>query len=49
MVLAVPFLLVSNGLRHFCFRQNQSMDAYLPMDHIPAYDEMLLALDQRAT
>lgn len=45
MVLTVPFLLVSNGLRHFCFHQKKSMGEYTPMDHIPDYNEMLLALN----
>lgn len=45
MVLGVPYLLISNGLRHFCFHQKKSMGEYTPMDHIPNYNEMLLALN----
>ena len=46
MVLGVPYLIISNGLRHFCFYRDGDTGSYMPIDHIPSYEEMLLARPQ---
>lgn len=38
IVLSAPYLMVSNGLRHFCVRFQGS--GYVFLDHIPAYGEL---------
>ena len=46
MVLGVPYLIISNGLRHFCFYRDGDTGSYTSIDHIPTYEEMLLARPQ---
>lgn len=41
-VLGAPFLIVSNGLKHFCCRY--SGEGYTFLHAIPSYDEMLMGL-----
>lgn len=41
-VLQAPWLIVSNGLRHFCCRFTGT--GYRFLDHLPTYEEMLQAL-----
>lgn len=38
-VMGAPFLIVSNGLRHYCCRYSGGTYSFLP--DIPAYEEML--------
>jgi hypothetical protein len=39
MVLQAPYLIVSNGLRHFCCRVNCAELSYSFLERIPTYDE----------
>ena len=45
MVLGVPYLIISNGIHHFCCQKNNSRGEYTSIDYIPTYSEMLLALN----
>lgn len=38
IVLTAPYLMVSNGLRHYCVRFEGT--GYVFLDHIPAYSEL---------
>lgn len=40
MVLRVDYLVVSNGLRHYCCRINYSDGTYVFLTEIPRYDEL---------
>ncbi len=44
-VLEAPFLIVSNGMNHYCCRFHDGGYEFLRM--IPAYDEMCLALEKK--
>ncbi|MDD6099964.1 MAG: type I restriction enzyme HsdR N-terminal domain-containing protein [bacterium] len=41
MVLHVRYLIVSNGLRHFCCRVDYEAGSYTFLPTIPAYEELL--------
>ena len=40
MVLRVDYLVVSNGLRHYCCRINYADGTYVFLPEIPRYDEL---------
>ena len=40
MVLRVDYLIVSNGLRHFCCRMNYEQNSYEFLREIPGYKEL---------
>ena len=40
MVLHVPYLIVSNGLEHYCCRIDYETNGYVFLEDIPAYDEL---------
>lgn len=40
MVLRVPWLIVSNGIRHYCCRVDYDAGRVRFTDHIPAYSEL---------
>ncbi len=40
MVLHTPFLIVSNGLRHYCCQIDYTTDLYRFLPHIPDYREI---------
>ena len=37
--LNVPYLILSNGMKHYCFKANED-GLFQPMDNIPNYDEL---------
>lgn len=41
MVLQVPFLMVSNGLSHFCCRLDPARHRYIFLREIPRYETLL--------
>ena len=41
MLLHVDYLIVSNGLSHFCCKVAEDGKKYLFIDHIPTYEELL--------
>ncbi len=40
LVLRVPFLLVTNGIKHHCFEIDHGSNTILSLDHIPDWKEM---------
>lgn len=40
MVLKVDYLVISNGLRHYCCRINYSDSSYMFLPEIPRYEEL---------
>jgi hypothetical protein len=38
--LRVPFLIVSNGLRHYCCKIDYEKQSYMFLEDIPYYDEL---------
>lgn len=40
IVLKVKYLIVSNGLSHYCFKIDFEDQSYIYLDTIPAYDEL---------
>ena len=40
MVLEVEYLIVSNGLKHYCCRVNPRDGSYQFMPNVPSYEEM---------
>lgn len=40
MVLKVDYLIVSNGLRHYCCKMNYTDQSYIFLKDIPDYDEL---------
>ncbi len=40
MVLHVPYLIVSNGLEHYCCRIDYETNGYVFLEDVPAYDEL---------
>ena len=40
MVLQVQYLIVSNGLRHYCCRLDYEKNGYVFLEDIPAYDAL---------
>jgi len=40
-VLQVPWLIVSNGIRHFCCRMNQIKNEYVFINEIPEYEQII--------
>jgi hypothetical protein len=42
MALRVDYLIVSNGLTHFCCHINYAEQTYSFLDHIPSYEEITL-------
>ncbi|MDR3217690.1 MAG: type I restriction enzyme HsdR N-terminal domain-containing protein [Dysgonamonadaceae bacterium] len=40
MSLNVPWLIVSNGIRHFCCKINKERDGYVFLKDIPDYEEV---------
>lgn len=41
LVLRVPYLIVSNGLSHYCCRVDSESGALTFLDRLPVYDEMI--------
>ncbi len=41
MVLHTPFLIVSNGMKHYCCQIDYTTDSYRFLSHIPDYRELL--------
>ncbi|MDE6066294.1 MAG: type I restriction enzyme HsdR N-terminal domain-containing protein [Duncaniella sp.] len=41
IVLQVPYLLVSNGMEHYCFRVNRTTRRCTPLQSVPAYDSLM--------
>lgn len=39
-LLHVDYLMVSNGLTHYCCKADYSSKGYLYLDHIPRYEEL---------
>lgn len=39
VLLQVDYLVVSNGLQHYCMRYDKTGKKYLFIDHIPTYEE----------
>lgn len=39
-LLHVDYLMVSNGLAHYCCKADYSSKGYLYLDHIPRYEEL---------
>ena len=40
MALKVPFLMITNGLDHYCARIDHAKERWDFMDHIPTWDEI---------
>jgi hypothetical protein len=40
MVLQVDYLIVSNGMRHYCCRLDETKSRYIFLQDIPAYSEL---------
>jgi len=40
MVLQVEYLVVSNGLNHYCCRLNEEKNGYIFLEDIPEYDKL---------
>jgi len=40
LVLQVPWLIISNGIRHFCCRMDKEKKDYVFVNEIPEYDEI---------
>ncbi|MBR1621701.1 MAG: type I restriction enzyme HsdR N-terminal domain-containing protein [Prevotella sp.] len=40
LLLHVDYLMISNGLEHFCCRMDYDNNTYVFLDHIPAYEEL---------
>ncbi len=38
--IKVPFMLISNGLQHFCCRWDTHLNKWIELDYIPNYDEV---------
>ncbi len=43
-LLQVEFLIVSNGLQHYCCRVNKQNNTYEFLEHIPSYEELITTL-----
>ena len=41
LVLQVPWLIISNGLRHFCCRMDKERNEYVFLDEIPEYERIM--------
>ena len=41
IVLQVPYLLVSNGMEHYCFRVDRTTRRCTPLQSVPAYDSLM--------
>jgi hypothetical protein len=41
LALNIRFMLLTNGLKHFCFQLDYSNGSSLMMDHIPTFAEMV--------
>jgi hypothetical protein len=44
-VLKVPYLIVTNGIKHYCCRMDYSLGNYVFLNDIPGYEEMINAAD----
>lgn len=42
LLLHVDYLIVSNGLLHYCLKLDKASKKYLFLDHIPRYEEIVL-------
>lgn len=40
LMLHADYLIVSNGMRHYCCKMDYDNNRYLFMDHIPKYEEI---------
>lgn len=40
LMLHADYLIVSNGMRHYCCKMDYDNNSYLFMDHIPKYEEI---------
>lgn len=40
LMLHADYLIVSNGMRHYCCKMDYYNNSYLFMDHIPKYEEI---------
>lgn len=40
LLLHVDYLIVSNGIEHFCCRMNYDANSYSFLDHIPSFSEI---------
>lgn len=47
MAVGAPYLVVSNGLRHYCCRFDHQSRSYVFLRDIPRYDELSSAADQK--
>lgn len=41
LVLRVDYLVVSNGMRHFCCRMDYAHNSYMFLNEIPSYDVLI--------
>ena len=44
-VLRVPFLVVTNGMQHFCCKMDYKIDNYSFLKEIPSYTDMTISFD----
>jgi len=42
--LKVPYLVVTNGMQHYCCRVDQPLRSYQFLDQIPSFDTMILSI-----
>lgn len=47
LLLRADYLVVSNGLQHYCCKMDYSGKKYLFLDRIPRYEEIVYSADQR--
>lgn len=40
LMLHADYLIVSNGMRHYCCKMDYDNNRYMFMDHIPKYEEI---------
>lgn len=43
LVLKVDYLIISNGLQHYCCKMNYEQNSYSFIDHIPDYTELTVS------
>jgi len=41
LTLRVNYLIITNGMRHFCLKRDTQKDFYIPLDEIPSYNELI--------
>lgn len=43
--LKVPYLVVTNGMQHYCCQVDQSLQSYHFLDQIPSFETMIVSIE----